>query len=171
LPVVRLPVHSSPTCARSVVERLRLAANDVANNCPVVHLCRVSDFKKLRVWRKAHALALNVHRVAVTIRGSHYGPLRTQMLRASMSIPTNIVEGAGQQSGREFGRFIRFASNSASELEYHLLVAREVRAISASDFESLSAQTIEVRRMLFGLLARVLSPKRTPPTQVGGVLN
>jgi len=131
----------------------------------------VSDFKKLKVWRKAHALALNVHRVAVRIRGSEYTALRAQMLRASMSIPTNIVEGAGQQSGREFGRFIRIASNSASELEYHLLIAREIRAITANDFESLTAQTIEVRRMLFGLLARVLSPNRTPPTEVGGVIN
>jgi four helix bundle protein len=66
----------------------------------------MSDFKKLEVWRKGHALALNVHRVAVGIRGSNYAGLRSQLIRASMSIPTNIVEGNGQRSRAEFGRFI-----------------------------------------------------------------
>ena len=116
----------------------------------------MSDFKKLKVWRKGHALALNVHRVAVRIRGSDNTSLRSQMLRASMSVPTNIVEGAGQKSQREFGRFIGFALNSTSELEYHLIVARDIEVITRSDFDSLLDQTIEVRRMLHGLLNRVL---------------
>jgi four helix bundle protein len=121
----------------------------------------VSDYKKLIVWRKAHALALNVHRVAVRIKGSEYASLRSQLMRASMSIPTNIVEGTGQQSRKDFGRFIRFALNSSSELEYHLTVARDIEAISATDSASLLAQTIEVRKMLHGLLKRVLStPER-----------
>jgi len=55
------------------------------------------------------------------MRGSRYASLRSQMMRAALSIPTNIVEGAGQKSRREFGRFIGFALNSTSELEYHLL--------------------------------------------------
>jgi four helix bundle protein len=116
----------------------------------------VSDFKKLKVWRKGHALALNVRRVAVGIRGSDNAALRTQMLRASMSVPTNIVEGAGQVSQREFARFIRFALNSASELEYHLIIARDTKAITQSDVESLSAQTVEVQKMLHGLLQSVV---------------
>ncbi len=122
----------------------------------------VSDYKKLSVWRKAHALALNVHRVAVRLKGSDYAALRSQMMRASMSIPTNIVEGAGQQSRKDFGRFIRFALNSTSELEYHLTVARDIQAIQPVEAESLLAQTIEVRKMLHGLLRRVLSTG-TPP--------
>ena len=87
------------------------------------------------------------------------------MMRAALSVPTNIVEGAGQKSRREFGRFISIALNSTSELEYHLLVARDFEAINSSDYASLSSQTIEVRKMLHGLLKRVLSP-RTPPRQV-----
>ena len=127
----------------------------------------VSDYRKLIVWRKAHALALNVHRVAVRIRGADHASLRSQMMRAALSIPTNIVEGSGQQSRKEFGRFIRFALNSTSELEYHLTVARDIRAIKAPDFNSLSAQTIEVLKMLHGLLKRVMSETRTPQRQVG----
>jgi four helix bundle protein len=112
----------------------------------------MSDFKKLEVWRKAHALALNVHRAAIGIRGAHYSGLRSQLIRASMSIPTNIVEGNGQRTKLEFGRFVRIAVNSASELEYHLIIARDVQLISASDFAALSTQTIEVRKMMHGLL-------------------
>ena len=131
----------------------------------------VSDFKKLKVWRKGHALALNVHRVAVRIRGSDNTSLRSQMLRASMSVPTNIVEGAGQKSQREFGRFIGFALNSTSELEYHLIVARDIEVITKSDFDSLLDQTIEVRRMLHGLLNRVLVLPRKATEISPGVVN
>jgi four helix bundle protein len=126
----------------------------------------VSDFKKLKVWRKGHALALNVHRVATRIRGSGNASLRNQMLRAAMSITTNLVEGAGQTSGMEFARFIGISLNSTSELEYHLILARDFQAITVSDFESLSAQTIEVRKMLYGLRNRVMVPPRTPRKQV-----
>jgi four helix bundle protein len=126
----------------------------------------VSDFKKLEVWRKAHALVLDVHRVATRIRGADNASLRNQLIRAAMSIPTNIVEGTGQKSGKEFARFIGFALNSASELEYHLMVARDLRLIGASDFESLSSRTVEVRKMLHGLQSRVLTSPRTPRKQV-----
>lgn len=126
----------------------------------------MSDFKKLKVWRKAHALALNVHRTTRGIRGSDYSSLRSQMMRASMSIAANIVEGAGQQSRREFGRFIRFALNSSSELEYHLIVARDTQAVKPHDFDSLSSQTVEVRKMLHGLLKRVTKSPDQPPQKV-----
>jgi len=122
----------------------------------------VSDFKKLKVWRKAHALALDVHRVATRIRGYDNAALRSQLIRSALSIPTNIVEGTGQKSGKEFARFIGFALNSASELEYHLMVARDLRLIGASDFESLSSRTVEVRKMLHGLQNRVTTSPRTP---------
>jgi len=118
----------------------------------------VSDFKRLLVWRKAHALALNVHRVATRIRGADNASLRNQLLRAAMSIPTNIVEGTGQRSGREFARFLDIALKSTSELEYHLMLSREIRVITVNDFESLSAQAIEVRKMLHGLRNRVILP-------------
>ncbi|HVS59096.1 MAG TPA: four helix bundle protein [Gemmatimonadaceae bacterium] len=131
----------------------------------------MSDFKKLKVWRKGHALALNVHGVTVRIRGSDNASLRNQMLRASMSVPTNIVEGAGQKSQREFGRFIGFALNSTSELEYHLIVARDIEVITKSDFDSLLNQTVEVRKMLHGLRNRVLSSPQKATEESQGVVN
>jgi four helix bundle protein len=68
-----------------------------------------------------------------------------------MSIPTNIVEGQGQKSDRDFTRFLGYAVNSSSELEYHLIVGRDTRAISSHEFRSLIEQVIEVRKMLYGL--------------------
>ena len=127
----------------------------------------MSDFKNLKVWRKAHALALNVHRAAVRIRGAEFVSLRGQMIRASFSIPTNIVEGNGQESPQQFARFVRFSLNSTSELEYHLIVARDAMAITATDFDSLSSQTVEVRKMLYGLL-RHLDRSRLDPAAPKG---
>ena len=93
--------------------------------------------------------------------------LRDQMMRAAMSIPTNIVEGTGQESGKEFCRFLSISLKSSSELEYHLILAHDLRAITRSDFESLSSQVIEVRKMLYGLRARVLQSTKTAPGKVG----
>lgn len=112
----------------------------------------MSDFKKLHVWRKAHALALNAHRVAAHIRGTEYASLRSQIIRAAMSIPTNIVEGRGQKSARDQSRFLGYAINSSSELEYHIMVGRDLKVIAKNDFGSLLSQLIEVRKMLHGLL-------------------
>jgi four helix bundle protein len=89
----------------------------------------VSDYKKLDVWEYAHALVLNVHSAAKEIRGVEVLSLKSQMTRAAMSIPTNLVEGCGQKSAREFARFIRISLNSASELEYQLLLARDLDAM------------------------------------------
>jgi len=120
----------------------------------------MSDFKKLRVWRKAHALTLNVHRIAASIRGSQYAPLRSQMIRASMSISANIVEGREQRNEREFARFLGYSLASTSELEYHFIVARDVRAISHIDFSSTLDQIIDVRKMLHGLIAKLSRTKQ-----------
>jgi four helix bundle protein len=120
----------------------------------------VSDFKKLIVWRKAHALALNVRRVAARIRGLDDVSLRSQMIRAALSVPTNLVEGAGQPSRKDFARFILISLNSTTELEYHLIVARDVGALSETDFRSLTDQAIEIRKMLHALRNRVVSTPR-----------
>jgi four helix bundle protein len=77
-----------------------------------------------------------------------------------MSIPANIVEGRCQKSDRDFARFLGYALNSTSELKYHLIVARDIRAITLNDFESLMAQAIEVEKMLHAFI-RTLTP--TPP--------
>ena len=122
----------------------------------------MSDFKKLRVWQKAHALSLCVDRVCKQIRGSQYASLRSQLFRAATSIPANIAEGRRQESEKEFARFLRIALNSSSELEYHLILAHDTQVISEDDFRSLVTQTIRVRKMLYALLKRLA--KADPPS-------
>jgi four helix bundle protein len=122
----------------------------------------VADFKKLLVFEKAHALMVGVHHIAKKIRRSYDVPLRSQLNRAALSIPTNIVEGRRQSSDAEFARFLRIALNSGFELEYHLIAARDVEAISESDSDRLISQVIEVRRMLHGLIRR-LAGELPPP--------
>jgi four helix bundle protein len=121
----------------------------------------VSDFKKLQVWVKAHALSLAVDRITTRIRGSKYSSLRSQIFRAATSIPANIAEGRRQSSEKEFARFLRYALNSASELEYHLILAHDMKVICENDFISLVDQTITVRKMLYGLLKRLSVPAVT----------
>ncbi len=124
----------------------------------------MSDYRKLLVWRKAHALALDAHRTAARIRGSQYAPFRSQIIRAALSIPANIVEGREQKADAGFARFLRIALGSASELEYHLTAAHDIKAISSSDYESLSSKVVEVRRMLHGLIRRLEAGTRKPQT-------
>ncbi len=97
-------------------------------------------------------MAIDAHAVTGQIRGAKHAALKSQIVRAAMSVPTNIVEGCGQQGPREFSRFLRIALNSTSELEYHLLAARDLGAVSASSSLTLASQVIEVRKMLYGLL-------------------
>jgi four helix bundle protein len=122
----------------------------------------MSDFKKLRVWRKAHALTLNIHRLTATIRGSKHATLRSQMNRAAMSISANIVEGRAYGNERDFVRFLGYSLASTSELEYHLIVARDIRAITDSDFSSTLGQLIDVRKMLHGLIGKLKKTRSSP---------
>jgi four helix bundle protein len=125
----------------------------------------MSDFKRLRVWKKAHALTLNVDRLAGSIRGVRYAGLRSQMTRAAMSISTNIVEGREQKAEKGFARFLGYSLGSASELEHHLIVARDIQAISEPDFTTTVDQVIDVRKMLHGLIAKLEETNPTPPKQ------
>ncbi len=120
----------------------------------------VSDFKKLIVWEKAHTLAVSVHRLGTAIRHSQHSSLRNQMIRASASIPTNIVEGSRQSSSREFARFLRYALNSASELEYHLILARDTGATPEAKTSAL-IEDVTIRKMLHGLLRRITTARQS----------
>jgi len=120
----------------------------------------VADFKKLLVWQKAHALALNAHRIAKRIRKPYDASLRSQLIRAAFSIPTNIVEGRRQATDKEFARFLRIALNSGCELEYHVLAARDIDVICEADSDNLIHQAIEVRKMLHGLIAKLDHPEK-----------
>jgi four helix bundle protein len=111
----------------------------------------VAKFTNLKVWQKAHELTLNCQRQSKLIRGNEHAALRSQLVRAAMSIPANIVEGRARESEKEFSQFLSYAIGSAAELEYHLVVAKDFKVLPELEFEQLSSQLEEVRKMLYGL--------------------
>ena len=119
----------------------------------------MQDFKKVAAWAKAHALLLNVHREARAFP-SRYRNLASQLLRAAESVATNIVEGCGFESQKEFARFLQSSISSANEVEYHLRVAYDYGLLPKRRWELLTADTIEVRKMTTVLRKRVLGHPR-----------
>jgi len=107
------------------------------------------------VWEKAHLLTLDIYRSSRTFpRDEVYG-LTSQMRRASASIGANIAEGSCRKGDPEFGRFLHIAMGSASELEYHLLLAHDLEILRSPDYQRLSEQVVEVKRMLAVLLQKL----------------
>ena len=102
-------------------------------------------------------MAMDADRIAGGIRGARHAALRNQIVRAADSVPANIVEGSGEQTARNFSRFLRIALNSTTELEYHLIVARDREVIRDSDSLTLRSQVVEVRKMLYGLIRHLAS--------------
>jgi len=119
----------------------------------------VSDFRKLKVWRKSFALALTTHQLAQNVRGATYLSLRSQLIRAAMSIPANIAEGR-EQKNVAFANFLRHALASATELENHYLIASGIGVIPQRVCDSAISQTVEVKKMLHGLINTL---ERGPP--------
>ena len=115
----------------------------------------MSDYHKLKVWDKAHTMVLDTIKVALTIRSADFRSLRGQLIRAALSVPTNIVEGGGQKSSRERIRYLRYSENSSNEADYHCRVARDLGLIGARDYQRISGELEEVRRMLSGLIKRI----------------
>ena len=111
----------------------------------------MKDFRDLQVWHRAHQLTLAVYRLTATFpRDELYG-LTTQLRRSSSSIAANLAEGCGRNGDAELARFCAIAMGSASELEYHLLLARDLDLLKGADYTTLADQTTEVKRMLTGL--------------------
>jgi four helix bundle protein len=113
----------------------------------------MQDYRKLRVWQKAHRLTLATYAASAHLVAPLSWPLRNQLLRASLSVPANIAEGAGRGSDPDFRRFLGHSLGSLNEVEYDLLLARDLGFLPAAEHSRLSAQLEEVRRMLSGLMA------------------
>lgn len=95
----------------------------------------MQDYKALKVWEKSHQLTLAVDQATATFPKDELYGLTSQIRRACASIPANIAEGCGGDGGAEFARFLRIAMGSASELDYHLLLARDLNLLSAVGYK------------------------------------
>jgi len=115
----------------------------------------MKDFKELKVWAKAHELTVAIYSLTRTFPKDEIYGLTSQVRRSAASIGANIAEGCGRRSDGEFSRFLQIARGSASETEYHLLLARDLRFLSESEYESMVRKIVEVQRMLTSLVQRV----------------
>jgi four helix bundle protein len=108
----------------------------------------MKDYKKLKVWEKSHALALHIYGATSDFPTQERYGLTSQIRRAAASIPANIAEGCGRLGDAELARFLNIAMGSASELEYHLYLSKDLKYLPSSVHESLAQEVAEVKRML-----------------------
>jgi four helix bundle protein len=100
------------------------------------------------VWEKSHQLTLDIYKATETFPHEERYGITSQIHRASVSIPTNIAEGSGRQSDADFGRFLGIAMGSASELEYLILLAKDLELLGLSDHIQLHTRLEEIKKML-----------------------
>lgn len=115
----------------------------------------MEGFKNLKVWRKAHELTLVVYQQTRKFpRDEMYG-LTSQIRRAAASVGANVAEGCGRRSDPEMRRFVQIARGSASELECHLLLAKDLTFLTGGEFSDMRGKVLEVQRMLAALAQRL----------------
>ena len=117
----------------------------------------MKDFRDLKVWEKAHHLAVSVYRATSNFSSEEKYGLTSQLRRSAVSIPSNIAEGCGRSGDRELARFLQIAMGSASELEYQLLLCRDLGLLQSSVYKELEKSTIEVKRMLTSLIRKLMA--------------
>lgn len=119
------------------------------------------DFRRLQVWERAHELALAVYLVTRAFPKEEVYGLTSQVRRAAISVPTNIAEGCGRDSAIEFARFLEIGMGSAKELEYQLLLARDLGYVDADEYGNLAEETTQVQRMLHSYIGQLRGSTRS----------
>ncbi len=115
------------------------------------------DFRKIQVWEKSHKLTLQLYKITSSFPKDELYGLTSQIRRAAASIPANIAEGCGRNTQTELARFFHIAGGSASELEYHLILAHDLGYIDSEIYPELNTSINEIKRMLNGFEKTVQS--------------
>lgn len=115
----------------------------------------MQNFRNLKVWEKAHHLTLDVYESSAAFPREEIYGLTSQMRRSSASIGANIAEGCCRKGDCELGRFLQIAMGSASEIEYHLLLAHDLAMLKLIEYGRLVGEVIEVKKMLAALIHRL----------------
>ena len=111
----------------------------------------IKTYKDLKVWQKAHKLVLDVYKISRKLPSEEKFGIIQQLRRSASAIPTNIVEGHERSSTKEFLRFLNIAKSSLEEARYQILLCKDLRFISNTDFKKLDSDCDEIGKMLFGL--------------------
>jgi four helix bundle protein len=113
------------------------------------------DFHELRVFEKAHKSVLAVYRISRGFPQSEIYTLTSQIRRAAINVTSNIAEGCGRNTKTEFARFLQIALGSACEVQYQLLLSRDLGYTNGLEFQQLDGEISEVKRMLTGLIQKL----------------
>ncbi len=119
----------------------------------------MQDFKKLKVWEKAHPFVLEVYRASKLFPSEEKFGLTSQIRRAAASIPTNMAEGCGRNSNPDMARFLHISMGSASEVEYLLILAKDLTILPEDRFAEMEAELFEIKRMLNALIQKIQETK------------
>ena len=114
-------------------------------------------FQELIIWQKSHQLTLNIYSMSASFPKVEIYGLVSQMRRSSSSIPTNIAEGCGRNSNPEMRRFLIISTGSCSELEYQLILSKDLNYIQATVFKELSESVVEIRKMIYSFIKNIPS--------------
>ncbi|MFD1551417.1 diversity-generating retroelement protein bAvd family protein [Putridiphycobacter roseus] len=117
------------------------------------------DFRKKEVWKKGHFFAIEIYKITQNFPKSERFGITSQIRRASLSIPTNIVEGCTRFSKKEFANFINIAAGSAAEVEYLLEFSKEIDLRTLEQYTKPSSSIIEIRKMLNSLYRIIKNTK------------
>jgi four helix bundle protein len=115
------------------------------------------NYKELTVWTKAVTLATDIYRATSEYPKSELYGITSQMRRCAVSISSNIAEGAGRSSNKDFARFLHIANGSSYELETQLLISKNLTYLKDAEFESLDNSLVEIQKMLYTLIKRIES--------------
>jgi four helix bundle protein len=115
----------------------------------------VRDFREVDVWRKAHELALAVYQGTESLPRSEVFGITIQVRRAAIAIPTRIAEGCGRKGTEGLADQLHKARAASSELEYLLLLSKDLGYLPLDEYEALREDVVTVRKMLSGFLRRV----------------
>ena len=118
----------------------------------------MQNYQDLRVWQLATAIAKETYQATLTFPKEERFELRAQIRSAATSVPANIAEGRGRGRDGEFAYFLRIALGSATELESHLILARNLGFIAPAVYLPLAKKIAELKRMLWNLLKAIKTP-------------
>jgi four helix bundle protein len=124
----------------------------------------MKNYEELEVWRKAHALTVSLYEATATFPRSEMFGLTSQIRRAAGSIGANLAEGCGRWNEVELARYVQIAMGSASELQNHLRLAKDLGFLAESAYSPLLKAVISIRQMLTALLQTLRRTRNTPPT-------
>lgn len=113
------------------------------------------DFRELKIWEAAHYLTLKIYKITKRFPREETYALTSQMRRSSSSIPTNIAEGCGRGTNKEFAHFLQIAIGSSYELDYQILLAKELEYISGDVYQELSSEVSSLQKQIAALLKKV----------------